>query len=68
MNWYPIATAPKDGTVYLATDWTLFSQQNHPLGFLPGDWVADGIDWKGTGDYQWATHWSPIPMKPKNLL
>jgi hypothetical protein len=68
MNWYPIATAPKDGTVYLATDWKRFRTLNQPPGHWPGNWVPDGIDWRGVGYSEvWATHWTPLPIKPKNL-
>jgi hypothetical protein len=68
LSWFPIATAPTDGTVYLATDWKQFRAQNQPPGHWAGTWVADGVDWRGRGHYEvWATHWTPLPIKPKHL-
>lgn len=68
-QWFPIATAPRDGTEYIATDWKSFRNENHPRGYFAGYWTLIGNDWRGSAhnDGFKATHWTPLPVKPKNL-
>lgn len=67
--WLPIATAPKDGTVYLATDWKQFHSENCPPNCMPGNWECRGNDWYGVfnRDNFKPTHWAHLPVRPKYL-
>lgn len=69
LQWFPIATAPVDGIMYLATDWEQFRNENHPRGHLAGYWYNSENDWRGSAhtDSFKATHWTPLPIKPKHL-
>ena len=69
-EWVPIATAPKDGTRYLAyaPDYGQFVE-NHPTGHYAGDWVFNESrnQWRGHAhsDCREATHWMLLPPAPK---
>lgn len=59
----PIDTAPKDGSVFLATDGDKWSDANSPPGFALGRWrYHNGIKkWVGESLQFKATHWIPVP-------
>ena len=69
VKWMPIATAPKDGTRYLAyaPDYGQFVE-NHPTGHYAGDWVFNESrnHWRGHAhsDDREATHWTPLGDQP----
>lgn len=59
MNWQPIETAPKDGTMILV---------HGPYGFLIVHWGNEANSgWHGE-DGEWpeyaCTHWMPLPEPP----
>lgn len=60
MNWQPIETAPRDGTVVLT--WARHRPNRFAaLGHFDancGDWVSDG------NLYLEPTHWMPMPTPP----
>ncbi len=68
-EWMPIETAPKDGTLYLATDGDGFEVLNQPPQHYPGVWRFDQRRqrWSGgiTGSAYEHTHWTPLPQPPK---
>lgn len=68
MEWQPIETAPKDGTVIL------LAEPNHDGSFCiaTGRWVEPYIKPPYWGDgltddllMDGPTHWSPLPEAPK---
>jgi hypothetical protein len=78
MNWLPIDTAPKDGTVFLGWSKAWVDEDFNPNGIRecfynggplePECWSAK---WKNDFD-TWAvdeesepTHWMPLPEPPK---
>ena len=71
MEWQPIGTAPKDGTLVLVyADGTLA-----PGVFEAGDWYfweGEIVDAEGRLNH-WIkgygpTHWMPLPDTPENTL
>lgn len=73
MNWQPIETAPRDGTLidlwisavdcaFRAVDfkWEVTETQKQ------GQWVKDGnpLDWHYGNVGMQATHWMPVPAPP----
>lgn len=70
-GWQPIETAPKDGTMYLATDGLHIQEENCPGDcYYPGlwEWSASRLSWRGgaRGDGFEPTHWMPPPPAPKD--
>ena len=74
MNWQPIETAPKDGTVILLhhsrNALCGYASSVRPLkaiaiGYFRGWWVTGvpGGHSEGGGDNQF-THWMPLPTPP----
>lgn len=64
MDWLPIETAPKDGTLMLLanTDWVpaQIRGEGAPIkvgGYWEGTWNIFGASW-------WPTHWCPLPPPP----
>ena len=71
-GWLPISEAPKDGTVYWATDGKTQREENHPGdGFNAGRWwwnLSYG-GWFGAAHNFKATHYRalpPLPTPPKD--
>lgn len=60
MDWQPIETAPKDGTVIL-----IGAHLGIDIG-LWADWLNGWIDEAQSGyhDPNWPTHWMPLPNPP----
>lgn len=81
MEWQPIETAPKDGTMFLcwvsAERWSGVdgnsSSYAHDTSQIDFCWWRDGVDGNGyfdpacgqIGDSQDVTHWMPLPAPPK---
>ena len=65
MNWRPIETAPKDGTLVLACNSDSYRSSLGPAYFVAGD-NYDGIwFYKGGYDVWDLTHWMPLPPPPE---
>ena len=73
MNWKPIETAPKDGTVcrlyipqFVQSDKRL---RNYAPGQREGYWIEEIGEWQVyttiTSDAILPTHWMPLPDPPK---
>ena len=66
MTWRQIASAPRDGTEFLA-----FGPQGYTVGFFRFDAhrkkryfaVCYGTTWAGGSMFK-ATHWAPLPEPP----
>lgn len=65
-GWLPIATAPKDGTRYIAASEYSGHQQimNQPPNHYPGDWELIDGEWRGEASGFVATHWKPLDPAP----
>jgi hypothetical protein len=70
MNWQPIKTAPKDGTEILAVgQWHgeigegELKPSIHVVSWVYGIWEITGSCVYGS--FIKATHWMPLPEKPK---
>lgn len=68
MEWQPIETAPRDGTVILAywpsSSWGDGYTYIHPVVFYDGQWIHDwDRDEETTLD---PTHWMPLPTPPQS--
>jgi hypothetical protein len=67
MEWQPISTAPKDGTLFLAflAEPFEFGGQQICVGTFDADmedWICDAPD--GGWAFISPTHWVPIPAPP----
>jgi len=62
-QWLPIELAPKDGTMYLASDGCDWWKENAPFQCEPGSWSRIGSVWTGMAhlDGRKASHWLPLP-------
>jgi hypothetical protein len=62
IEWQPIETAPKDGTVVLLWDGEYVTQGTH----FGGMWLPHGeCDFAGPN---WLpTHWMPLPEPPRDV-
>lgn len=61
-GWQDIATAPKDGTPYIAgNDSDMPWVQNQPPGLAPGRWIRTSSGWRGASNPRKTTRWAPIP-------
>ena len=70
-GWQPIATAPKDGTKYLAYSKDRgYFVENQPPKFYAGEWDFNEKrkQWRGHAhsDGRSATYWAPLPPAPKD--
>lgn len=72
MNWQPISTAPKDGTVLLYGTMLTYCCSNDDRGKPMGKLVAEG---SRRGDRWWVglyecrpTHWMPLPEPPAEFF
>lgn len=63
-GWRPIATAPKDGTRYLAANEQFQTILNQPPNHYPGDWTLIDGEWCGSATGFAATHWKPLDPLP----
>lgn len=64
MNWQPIETAPKDGTIVLLyrRDWA--------VNICAGYWDFEWCDWFSVGapsPFLSAAYWQPLPEPPKDF-
>lgn len=64
-NWLPIDTAPKDGTLYLASDGESRWIENRPDGHKSGLYVAKMFGWHGLPSDRTATCWQPLADIPE---
>ncbi len=66
-GWQDIATAPKDGTRFVAVgqNYGLDSEKQHTCiaQWLAGCWV-EVSDWNGASKLKYLTHWMPLPPLP----
>ena len=83
MNWQPIETAPKDGSLFLcwvnAERWSNFdggcSSHSHDVSQIDFCYWNKGLGENGyfdpccgqIGDLQLVTHWMPLPDAPGDL-
>lgn len=70
MEWQPIDTAPKDGTVvYVWLSVKLNKYAAFDFNMKLAQWLADAGEWRieGVGGNvpQRPTHWMPLPSPPK---
>lgn len=72
MEWQPIETVPKDGTMVI-----VFQNSGEFTHVCPAWWSESGYDDytdgclvssdnKGYGRPCWVTHWMPLPEPPKD--
>ena len=64
-KWQPIETAPRDGTVILATwedTWKNGRPHIEPCDFSEGYWY---YSYDGEGPTSAPTHWAPLPELPE---
>lgn len=63
MTWQPIETAPRDGTIILASNYVFDFVS---LGFFNSQREFEAVDYRrqvmGVGFY--PTHWQPLPPPP----
>ena len=59
-KWYPIETAPKDGTRIMA--WRELNQKYPRI--MAWDTVQNNGGWRSNGLYFNPTHWMPLPPPP----
>lgn len=67
--WQPIATAPADGSFFIATDGNGFKVLNHPPKHYMGVWIwnEQRKQWSGAVDTSIdPTHWTQILALPKD--
>ena len=67
LSWQPIETAPKDGYEILT-----YGQDEDGIEFywVSGWWpfpTQEEGHWTGWHDSNWATHWMPLPRRPKEI-
>lgn len=65
MDWQPIETAPRDGTVIIVPGGIAYWRErlNHWEG--PAGWYTiTGFDWPGRPILWDVTHWMPTPEPP----
>lgn len=67
-RWQPIATAPRDGTKFLAGRFVKKGSHNNLMAVDRWHARERGDDWDGPGKFNthyWpATHWQPLPAPP----
>lgn len=59
VNWQPIETAPKDQSEILILQWKRIHHAQWG-GDFHKTWIGVG----GTGFFDYATHWMPLPEPP----
>ena len=65
MNWQPIETAPKDGTLVLLSGFGLPVWQGYWVGQV-GRHAINGWTRFNSVDMEWKpTHWMPLPEPPQ---
>jgi hypothetical protein len=61
LEWQPIKTAPKDGTIILGFDSGVVCQ----MFWQWGDWNLTGVCWFDDSILAHPTYWMPLPAPPK---
>lgn len=68
--WRDIATAPKDGSRFVATghNYGLYSEVRHTCvaQWFRGCWM-EASDWNETSELKYLTHWMPLPSPPDDV-
>lgn len=66
MEWQPIATAPRDGTKFIATDSNRMEFLNQPPGCVMGKWEKRrNGEWRGHAVSMCPTLWMKAPKLPE---
>ena len=67
MQWRPIETAPKDGTVIVATGYNFGDESNERhyviTSWEDGSWI-ECSEWNDASYLTYLTHWMPLPPAP----
>ena len=68
--WRDIATAPKDGSRFVATghNYGLYGEVRHTCvaQWFQGCWM-EASDWNETSELKYLTHWMPLPSPPDDV-
>jgi hypothetical protein len=68
--WRDIATAPKDGSRFVATghNYGLYSEVRHTCvaQWFRGCWM-EASDWNEASELKYLTHWMPLPSPPDDV-
>lgn len=62
--WQPIATAPRDGTKFLAGQWTV--EDGQPVFDYEVLWWSTSWGFGGGGNVTGPSVWMPLPAPPKH--
>jgi hypothetical protein len=68
MNWLPIESAPRDGTVILGLEIQSLLGEDRirlPIHWEDDDWRLAWTCWADETDGFNATHWMPLPEPPQ---
>lgn len=67
MNWQPIDTAPRDGTIVLGCEWVNKHNREHIVAevmYEAGAWYLASTCWPDESLWCEPSHWMPRPPPP----